>query len=316
MQRGMKRCPTCSRIYTDDSLNFCLEDGTTLVAEPPSQYMLDPTISVETVERRRSDPPPTEILPPPTEQITQRPEPRLTNPAGPARPTVLHSPELPPQSASVTQQPPRRNTAVIVGLTVVATILLISLGSLGAWFFMRGKNDTQSNTARTGNNQNAGPTSQSNNRGAQTNSSANSNAASNPTPALKVNEAAVRQEITDLLNGWTAATRARDLNAFMSYYADTLDVYYNNAGVSAGSVQADRRRAFNMYSTIDVRLSNIKITPEATGQKATATFDKYWNFEGEKFSSGSVQQRLWFAKIDNHWRITGEKDLQVYYVNK
>ncbi len=28
----MKRCPSCNRTYTDPSLNFCLEDGTPLVA--------------------------------------------------------------------------------------------------------------------------------------------------------------------------------------------------------------------------------------------------------------------------------------------
>ena len=29
----MKRCPTCSRTYTDETLRFCLEDGTPLAAE-------------------------------------------------------------------------------------------------------------------------------------------------------------------------------------------------------------------------------------------------------------------------------------------
>jgi hypothetical protein len=32
----MKRCPTCSRTYTDDTLRFCLEDGTPLAAEAPA----------------------------------------------------------------------------------------------------------------------------------------------------------------------------------------------------------------------------------------------------------------------------------------
>ena len=29
----MKRCPTCKRSFEDDTLSFCLEDGTPLVTE-------------------------------------------------------------------------------------------------------------------------------------------------------------------------------------------------------------------------------------------------------------------------------------------
>lgn len=32
----MKKCPVCNRTYTDESQNFCLEDGTTLIADPAS----------------------------------------------------------------------------------------------------------------------------------------------------------------------------------------------------------------------------------------------------------------------------------------
>lgn len=32
----MKRCPTCQRVYTDDSLTFCLEDGAQLLNEASS----------------------------------------------------------------------------------------------------------------------------------------------------------------------------------------------------------------------------------------------------------------------------------------
>src|SRR5258708_7107371 len=44
----MKRCPTCSRVYDDDGLRFCLDDGTNLVeklpAEPiPATLVLPPT---------------------------------------------------------------------------------------------------------------------------------------------------------------------------------------------------------------------------------------------------------------------------------
>lgn len=39
----MKRCPTCRRTYADDTLRFCLEDGTTLVSfTPPTSNPFPP----------------------------------------------------------------------------------------------------------------------------------------------------------------------------------------------------------------------------------------------------------------------------------
>ncbi len=61
----------------------------------------------------------------------------------------------------------------------------------------------------------------------------------------------------------------------------------------------------------------MKVTPDASGEKATAVFDKEWNFEGaEKYSAGKVQQQLTLGKIGGRWLITGEKDLKTYYVEK
>ncbi|CAN5724956.1 hypothetical protein BH20ACI4_BH20ACI4_00790 [soil metagenome] len=41
----MKTCPSCNQTYTDETLNFCLNDGTTLVSkdsEPPPTIFMDP----------------------------------------------------------------------------------------------------------------------------------------------------------------------------------------------------------------------------------------------------------------------------------
>lgn len=42
----MKRCPSCRRRYSDESLNFCLEDGSTLFAEADSEpTLIAPTVA-------------------------------------------------------------------------------------------------------------------------------------------------------------------------------------------------------------------------------------------------------------------------------
>lgn len=41
----MKVCPSCNQTYTDETLNFCLNDGTTLVereSDPPPTIFMDP----------------------------------------------------------------------------------------------------------------------------------------------------------------------------------------------------------------------------------------------------------------------------------
>jgi hypothetical protein len=38
----MKRCPTCQRTYTDETLRFCLEDGTTLLSGTATSTPSDP----------------------------------------------------------------------------------------------------------------------------------------------------------------------------------------------------------------------------------------------------------------------------------
>ena len=68
------------------------------------------------------------------------------------------------------------------------------------------------------------------------------------------------------------------------------------------------------YDTININIDNVKVTPDASGERATVVLDKEWNFEGaEKFSSGKVQQQLTLNKIGGRWLITGEKDLKIYY---
>jgi len=62
----MKRCPTCNRSFEDDTLSFCLEDGTPLVTEAVGR-----ADSQETLVSPR--PPETSGGPAPTQPYVQRP---------------------------------------------------------------------------------------------------------------------------------------------------------------------------------------------------------------------------------------------------
>jgi serine/threonine-protein kinase len=120
---------------------------------------------------------------------------------------------------------------------------------------------------------------------------------------------AVQSEVQAALNGWASSMKAHNLDEYMSHYADTLDAYYRRSNVSISDVRADKAKAFARFSSMEIQLSNIQITPDESGSRATATFNKSWYFTGEKPFSGTVRQALWLEKSGSRWRITAEKDL-------
>jgi hypothetical protein len=307
----MKRCPTCQRTYADDTLSFCLQDGARLFSEsgaPSSSFDPNATLHASASQRSNAS---TEVLDERSPQTEEMP---------PTIATQQQPPRITSQEIYGTTPPKTQNTKLVVGLTVIATLILLALGGVGAWLLLRDDKTASKTPQQVKQDQNDNTLTPAKDANIKTNEKPNAkaspSAATTPTPA-PVDVAAVREQVTAVLNGWTSASRARDLDKHMSYYADTLDTYYSASNVGASRVRSDRSKAYTAYNTLDVELSDIKITPDPSGERATATFDKTWTFEGaEKYSSGSVHQKVWLTKIGGRWRITGEKDLQVYYVNR
>jgi hypothetical protein len=294
----MKYCPVCHQSFADDSLNFCLQDGT----------LLSRQADYEATKVRPGEAPATAILA------------AASTGATPASP-------LTQPWTNATQPVPRyskSSKAAIVILSAMVLILLIALVGGGAWiFFSRNNGITPNLNQATPGNANAGERenrnsqlANANNRNANTNSYVPS-FSSSPTPiASPVDVAAVRQQVVSVLNGWTASVTARDLDAHMSYYADRLSIYYRATDVSSSKVRSDTERAFSVYSSLDIRLTNVRVTSDPTGQRATAVFDKTYSFSGEKTTSGSVEEMVLLSNIGGRWRITGEKEMKIYYVTK
>jgi ketosteroid isomerase-like protein len=307
----MKRCPACQSVYTDDSLSYCLQDGTKLAVVSDSAS--DATLQLGKGERSfGSDAPPTEILRPedmPTAMIEQTVP---TREQQRARPTALSGASQ-PLSTGATAAPARSNTPVIA-LSIVVALLLITLGGLITWIMMRDKSQTgQPRVASTNSNQNE--PAQSNT--ARANSNASPSATATPQASPSVDVAVAQKEVQAVLNAWAEAVRQRNLEEHMKYYAGVLDVYYNATNVSRDRVRNEREAAFSKYSSMDMQLSNVNISIVPPGTSAIATFDKTFEFRNdEKTFSGSGLNRFWFTKTGGVWRITGEKELKNYYVNK
>ena len=257
-----------------------------------------------TVVSSQNEPPKTEVMPPsapPPTTPSFKSDRIKAAPVVPLPPPVLYQTPAQPQAA-----PRSSNRGIVVILSTLVIILLLALGAIGAWVYFRESNRTASsnqNGAMNANGRNV------------TNANTRTSPQPSPTPS-PIDEAAIRQQVTATLNNWAASTRARDLNSHMSYYTDTLETYYQLSNVSSSRVRADRQKAFDAYDSLDVKLSNIKITPDPSGERATVVLDKTWEFSGEeKYSNGSVQQKLTLMRVGGRWLITGERDLQVYYKN-
>lgn len=124
----MKRCPSCNRTYTDVSLNFCLEDGSPLIADggpsdPHATVRYPPT-------RTTSEPPPTEVYRP-----GQQPVPNQVQPASQPRP---HAGQWAPSPPVRTQKKSGAVWWILGGIAVVGVIgvgliiMIVAMASLSA----------------------------------------------------------------------------------------------------------------------------------------------------------------------------------------
>lgn len=124
----MKRCPSCNNTYTDDSLSFCIDDGSPLVPDAP-ELESQPTAIL-------GDPPPTVVMPPPRQtQYAPRPSdaPSPPPPYGWAQNDSAGS-LSPPGPAAFTRRPSPQQTLPLISL--VAGLVGITFGWIcGGWLF-------------------------------------------------------------------------------------------------------------------------------------------------------------------------------------
>lgn len=219
--------------------------------------------------------------------------------------------------------PPRKSkTLLVVLLTAFVTLLLLGAGGIGAWLYLKNnQNEIAANTVSNNQVINANSDTKANAKNSPSPTAtpknqldanaANANTSLTPLPAIDAGQ--VKKEVSNSINSWIALTESRNINDYMNLYAGTVD-YYNKRDASAAFVRSDKQRAFNDFDSIEIKVSNLTVTPEAGGERAVAVFDKEWVFEGEeKYSAGKVQTQLQLRKIKGQWLITGERDLKVYY---
>lgn len=131
----MKICPICNRTYADETMNFCLDDGSTL-SDPHEP------------DKARSLPPTMLPNPAPTEVLNQG---SLPASSSGSFITTIQSPQPPPLYSAKPETPPtqrasgKRWVGIIIGAFVVLIVGVLSI----VWFAQRDESDSGRETTVT-----------------------------------------------------------------------------------------------------------------------------------------------------------------------
>src|SRR5437764_11348683 len=112
----MKSCPTCQRVYKDETIHFCLEDGTPLVTTSASSS--DPGATLVIPAARVTDQAATEVL---TEKTVPPTQPALAAPRQPDAP--MHAA---PAERKRNALPWILGAAVVLGLSAIAVAWIVT----------------------------------------------------------------------------------------------------------------------------------------------------------------------------------------------
>ena len=166
----MKKCPSCSRTYTDDSLSFCLDDGSPLlsVGASNSSPAYDPGATLQYTPARETNPPP-----------PQNYGPAQTPGAQPFTPTPSWTPLPPAGGALPGQTGQKKSKAIYWILGGVAALIVVGIGGVILILALAniGEANANNSNANNSNASNVGTNRKGNSNNANT-SAANKNSGS------------------------------------------------------------------------------------------------------------------------------------------
>jgi hypothetical protein len=140
----MKRCPSCSRTYTDDALSFCLDDGSPLLSvggDAPSSF--DPNATLAYPTPRETTPPAPEVYPP---RVPPHSQPQQAQTPGWSPGPQAQMPYPPPVRKKSALPWILGGAALLLVLGIGFVVLIAILAAIGA---NSNSNTRSANTSRT-----------------------------------------------------------------------------------------------------------------------------------------------------------------------
>jgi len=298
----MKHCPLCKRVYTDQTLNFCLEDGTVL------STATDPNVR-ETA--RAAAEAPTEVL-----RAVEWP-PRA---GAQTLPALQQQHVLPPVYTPMPTAPAKQGQKIFLGIAFAVLLIIVAVM---AYLLVRKEPEKNENEvyAVTNNSNEANANTQPARvtaTAATPMPTATPIPSPTPTPTPMPNTAAARTAVLNVMGYWAESLRRQDLSGHLRLYADYLDEFYRLGRVSREQVRTNRQAIFaRYYSSTNVQLSNLSVEFDSSATKATVSYDNDYNWRGgARYLTGKSHNVMILSKIGTQWLITSEKHLKTYYENK
>lgn len=125
-----------------------------------------------------------------------------------------------------------------------------------------------------------------------------------------------KTQIVAVLDQWAAATRNRNVADQVNCYGSMVDTYYGRHHVTSSELQAEKSRDFSEIGPVKrFEIRNLRfdlLKPEW----AVVSFDKHWAFGETGSYSGSAREQLVLRAFGDQWKITSERELKVYSVQK
>lgn len=136
-------------------------------------------------------------------------------------------------------------------------------------------------------------------------------AAEKPPPS-----SAIPPDIHNFLERWRTSILKHDLEAQVDCYAPVVEVFFRKSNVPQNEIRKDKEAMFNEYP--DIRLYTISdpTVESVAAENAIVTFRKEWDVRGARQFAGAERQRLTLRRLDGHWKIVGEQELQIFWVRK
>jgi serine/threonine protein kinase/ketosteroid isomerase-like protein len=224
--------------------------------------------------------------------------------SSPARSRIEVSAHAPANDASAFSQPtPVRSSAKFIYPFIALAVLV----GVGAWWLMSGRAKPEVSDVSPANSTPRSTPSRSD--AATTHNS--------PTPAPTIAAAALvpeqeRHALNAALEGWIAATNARDIERQLAFYMPRLSTYYRANNVTRAQVRRDKNAVFAQASAVNITADAPSITLERDGRTASMQFRKQYVIEGGAVNStGEVVQELVWSKTPDGWKIIAERDKRV-----
>jgi ketosteroid isomerase-like protein len=138
------------------------------------------------------------------------------------------------------------------------------------------------------------------------------NPTSTETPSNEQSAQGDLASLRDALNGWIAATNARDLEGLMKFYSPKLEAFYHVQNVSQEFVRADKTRSFKRVDSMEVGASDPEITMSSDERTATMRFRKSYAVKiGGRERRGEIPQLLRWQRTNDGWKIVDERDTRL-----